>query len=100
MATVRAQSLEAQRTVENNEELSEKGLISEFELANSRDRAEELVLRLEIERQRLDVMSEAEESRLAAQRAQVERLRSIAEFRQALVESGRKPAPPPSWAKA
>ncbi len=87
VATVRAESLEAQRTVRNNEELAEKGLISEAELEVSRERAEELRLRLEIERRRLEVMTEAEVSQLAAQRAQVERLRSIAEFRQRLVES-------------
>jgi multidrug efflux pump subunit AcrA (membrane-fusion protein) len=87
VATVRAQSQEAQRSVQNNEELAERGLISDFELENSRDRAEELLLRLDVERQRLAVMTEAEVSQLAAQRAQVERLRSIAEFRQGLVES-------------
>ncbi len=87
VATVYSQHREAQRTVVNNEELSEKGLISEFELKNSRDRAEELALRLDLERRRLDVMKEAEDSQISAQRAQVERLRSIAEFRQNLVES-------------
>ncbi len=87
VATVRAQHLEAQRTVTNNEELAEKGLGSEFELENSRDRAEEYETRLDIERRRLGVMTEAVESQLSAQRAQVERLRSIAEFKQNLVES-------------
>lgn len=87
VATVRAASLEAERTVRNNEELAEKGLISDSELEISRERAEELRLRLEIERRRLEVLAEAETSQLPAQRAQVERLRSIAEFRQKLVES-------------
>jgi len=87
VATVYAQHQEAQRTVVNNEELFEKGLTSEFALENSRDRAEELAIRVDIERRRLDVMKEAVESQIAAQVAQVEGLRSIAEFRRGLVAS-------------
>lgn len=87
VATVRSQHLEATRNVRRDEELASKGLISELELSNSRDRAEALATRLEIERQRLAVMAEAVESRLAAQRAQVQRLRSIAEFKGNLVSS-------------
>ncbi|UCC71615.1 MAG: HlyD family efflux transporter periplasmic adaptor subunit [Gemmatimonadota bacterium] len=87
VATVRSGHLEAMRNVRRDEDLAEKGLLSEIDLQNSRDKAEELEQRLEIERQRLTVMTEAVESQLAAQRAQVERLRSIAEFKQNLVES-------------
>jgi len=87
VATVQAQYLEAQRTVRNNEELAEKGLISEIDLQNSRDRAEELETRLEIEQRRLEVMRDAVESQLGAQQAQVERLRSIAVFKENLVSS-------------
>ncbi len=87
VATVRARYLEAQRTVTNNEELAEKGLTSEIALQNSRDRAEEFETRLDIERRRLGVMTEAVGSQLSAQRAQVRRLQSIAEFKQNLVES-------------
>lgn len=87
VATVRAQFQEAERNVSRDEELAERGLISEIDLQNSRDRAEELEKRLEIERQRLAVMTNAQETQLAAQRAQVERLRSIAVFKENLVES-------------
>lgn len=87
VATVQAQYLEAQRTIRNNEELAEKGLISQIELQNSRDRAVELETRLEIEQRRLEVMTDAVESQLGAQRAQVERLRSIAVFKENLVHS-------------
>jgi multidrug efflux pump subunit AcrA (membrane-fusion protein) len=87
VATVRAQYLQAQRTIRNNEELAEKGLISQIELQNSRDRAVELQTRLEIEQRRLGVITDAEESQLAAQQAQVDRLRSIAEFKENLVAS-------------
>ncbi|UCC50005.1 MAG: HlyD family efflux transporter periplasmic adaptor subunit [Gemmatimonadota bacterium] len=87
VATVRAQYLEAERTIRNNEELAEKGLISQIELQNSRDRAVELQTRLDIEQRRLGVITDAEESQLAAQQAQVDRLRSIAEFKENLVAS-------------
>lgn len=87
VATVRSQHLEAMRNVRRDEELASKGLISGLELSSSRDRAEELATRLQIERQRLTVMTEAVEAQLAAQRAQVERLRSIAEFKENLVSS-------------
>jgi multidrug resistance efflux pump len=87
VATVNAQYQEARRNVRRDEELAEKGLLSEIDLQNSRDKAQEFETRLGIEQQRLDVMTQAEESQLAAQRAQVVRLRSIAEFKQNLVES-------------
>jgi HlyD family secretion protein len=87
VATVQAQHLEARRNVTRDKELAERGLLSEIDLQNSRDRAEELEKRLEIERQRLAVMTDAVETQLSAQRAQVERLRSIAVFQENLVAS-------------
>jgi multidrug efflux pump subunit AcrA (membrane-fusion protein) len=87
VATVLSEYRAAVRTIQNNEELAEKGLIADIELQNSRDRAEELETRLDIERQRLDVMNQAVESQLEAQLAQVNRLRSIADFKLNLVES-------------
>ncbi|HSG82768.1 MAG TPA: HlyD family efflux transporter periplasmic adaptor subunit [Gemmatimonadota bacterium] len=87
VATVQAQYSEAQRNIQRDEELANRGLISANELQNSRDRAVELETRLEIEKRRLAVMTDAEQSQLSAQQAQVNRLRSIAEFRQNLVSS-------------
>lgn len=89
VATVRSQHLEALRTVKNSEELAQKGLISDFELNNSRDRAEELSIRLELEQRRLEVMKGAESEQLAVQRAQVRRLREIADFQERRVTSMR-----------
>lgn len=87
VATVRSQYKEAQRNLGRDEDLAEQGLISDIALQNSRDRAKELETRVEIEEQRLEVMTDAVESQLEAQRAQVGRLRSIAIFKQNLVES-------------
>jgi multidrug efflux pump subunit AcrA (membrane-fusion protein) len=87
VATVQSQHREAKRNLKRDEDLAEQGLISDIALQNSRDRAEELETRVKIEEQRLEVMTDAVESQLEAQRAQVRRLRSIAVFKQNLVES-------------
>jgi HlyD family secretion protein len=87
VATVRAQYQEAMRNVARDEELATRGLISDLDLQSSRDKAEELEKRVEIEEQRLGVMTNAVETQLGAQRAQVERLRSIAVFKENLVGS-------------
>ncbi|UCF67857.1 MAG: HlyD family efflux transporter periplasmic adaptor subunit, partial [Acidobacteriota bacterium] len=87
VATVNAQYLEAMRNVSRDEELAERGLLSDIELQSSRDRADEYEKRLEVERQRLAVMTDAVETQLSAQRAQVERLRAIAVYKENLVES-------------
>lgn len=87
VATVRSQYREATRNLARDEDLAKQGLISDIALQNSRDRAAELETRVQIEEQRLEVMTDAVESQLEAQRAQVARLRSIAVFKQNLVES-------------
>jgi multidrug resistance efflux pump len=89
VVTVRSQYREAMRTVKNNEELFEKGLISEIEVQSARDRAEEFEERLELEGQRLEVIEGSIESQLAIQAAQVERLRSIEAFQRRRVASMR-----------
>jgi multidrug resistance efflux pump len=87
VATVRSQYLEAERNLRRDDDLAERGLISDIALQNSRDKAQELEERLQIEQQRLAVMTDAVESQVEAQQAQVRRLLSIAEFKQNLVES-------------
>ncbi len=89
VVTVRSQYREAMRTVRNNEELFEKGLISEIELQGARDRAEEFEERLELEGQRLEVIEGSIGSQLGIQAAQVERLRSIEAFQRRRVASMR-----------
>ena len=82
-----SQHREAMRTVRNNEDLAEKGLISEIELENARDRAEEFESRLKLERERLKVIENSIEGQLQIQREQVARLKSIAQFQRGRVES-------------
>jgi HlyD family secretion protein len=87
VATVRSQYREATRNLARDEDLAKQGLISDIALQNSRDRAAELETRVKIEEQRLEVMTDAVESQIEAQRTQVAGLRSIAVFKQNLVES-------------
>lgn len=87
VAQVEADFLNAQRTAQNNEALEADGLISEPELISSRERAEALATRLDVERQRLGVIEQAMEEQIQAQRQQVERLRAIAEFQSERVGS-------------
>jgi len=89
VATVRSQYLEAQRQFEINRSLYERNqdLVAEAELARTRESAEELETRLDLEQRRLRVLSESIEEQLEAQRTQVERLRAIVQFNEERVES-------------
>jgi multidrug resistance efflux pump len=87
VAQTRSEYREAQRQVEANEALASQQLIAPMELQRSRDTAEELAERLEIERQRLESLRGSREPQVAAQRSQVSRLREIVAFQRGLVES-------------
>jgi HlyD family secretion protein len=63
-------------------DMAQKGVIPELETAESADRARQLAARLEFERKRLKVLARGDSAQLAAQRAEVERLRALAAFRQ------------------
>jgi multidrug resistance efflux pump len=87
VAQTRSEYREAQRQVEANEALASQQLIAPMDLQRSRDTAEELAERLEIERQRLESLRGSREPQVAAQRSQVSRLREIVAFQRGLVES-------------
>lgn len=87
VAQTRSQYREAQRQVEANEALASQQLIAPMELQRSRDTADELAERLEIERQRLESLRRSQEPQVSAQRSQVSRLREIVAFQRGLVES-------------
>ncbi len=82
IAQVRTQRREAGRNVEDLEELAKKGegFVSDTELQNARDRAEEFEIRLGLEIRRLEIMSESEEPQLRVQQDQIERLSGIVAF--------------------
>src|SRR5690606_17180913 len=87
VASVRAQYNEAKRQVEASQELAERGLIAEMELSRTKDTAEELAKRLEVELRRLEILSQQVEAQLAVQQAQVERNRAIVAFQRDQIAS-------------
>ncbi len=86
VASLNSQLGDARRRATADEELSRRGFLSALEMAQSRDRASELGGRLRFEKQRLGVQSKGTRAQIAAQRAQLERLRSIADYRRSEVD--------------
>jgi len=80
LATVRAQYLEAKRNADAARELIKIQALSRAEAATAIERAEELETRLQIERDRLTLMTESVAPQLEVQEGQVGRLRSIVAF--------------------
>ncbi len=80
VATVRTQYEDAKRIAEVTNALDEKGLSSASEAGRARDNLKELAARVEIEEKRLAILNNTIESQISLQRAQVARLRDIAQF--------------------
>ncbi len=80
VATIRAQYNQAVRQAEANQELAKKELISGFELQQSLESVDELETRLDVETQRLDLMTRNIQEQLSVQEEQIQRLESIVEF--------------------
>ena len=82
VAQARTTYNEARRNAVMAETLAVRGLSSEFELSRARDQAEETATRLQIEEQRLKLITESTEPQLRVQQEQVTRLRAINAHRQ------------------
>ena len=82
VAQTRALYLDAKRIWDNNKTLydTNRELVALAEYERSREAAEELESRYNLEQRRLEVLEGSMEEQLAAQRTQVERLRAIAQF--------------------
>ncbi|HEX6040340.1 efflux RND transporter periplasmic adaptor subunit [Longimicrobium sp.] len=80
LATLRSEEREARRRAEADREMMERGLIARLEAERSADRAREMAQRVASEEEQVRVLDRSVASRLAVQRAQVERLRSITAF--------------------
>ena len=87
LATMRTAYAKAQRDVSEADSLAALHLLSDFEVASRRDIAKEDSTRLDIEEQRLVLMTETVDSQLAVQQSQVDRLHAIADFQQNVVRS-------------
>ena len=80
-ATLESDLADATRRAGADEELRRRGFLSELEQGQTLGRANELRGRLAFEQKRLGVLARGRHAQLAAQRAQIERLRSIADFK-------------------
>lgn len=89
VASVRREHQAARREAEAARELAARNLMSASEVANARERAEELAARMEIETQRLRIMTDAVEPQLQVQGEQVERLQRIVTFQRDRLRSMR-----------
>ncbi len=86
-ARVEADYQQARLRADRNEMLAKEGLLADIDLLVTRSNADLLENRRQIERERLDIQSESVEAQLAVQKAEVERLRALAELRRSEVES-------------
>lgn len=80
-AEVNADYIRASLQAEANRELSEKGLISEIQLRSAEAVADALETRREIEGQRLEMTSHANDALLEAKRAEVDQQRGLYQLR-------------------
>lgn len=82
VAQTRTLFLEAQRVFDQNRRLYERNpdLVAQAELDRSREQAEELEMRLQIEKDRLRVIEGSTQEQIDAQETQVHRLRAIVQF--------------------
>jgi len=87
LATLEAQAADAQRRAKADKKLADDGVISEVEARMQLERADELTNRLDLERKRLGVVSGSGQEQVAAQRAQIERLKAVVAFRRKQVDS-------------
>jgi len=85
MATLRTDAQDARRKADAIRDL--KGVVSDIEMKQQVDKAEELSNRTAIEEQRLTVMQGSLRDQVRAQEAQIERLKAVVAFRQKQVES-------------
>ncbi len=89
VASTQTQYLEAKRNAEAAEELVRRNLMAASEALTDKERAEELATRLEIERKRLQIQSDAIGAQLEVQESQVERLEDIVQFHRERIASMR-----------
>ena len=86
-ATVQSDYLQAKLQAETDEKLAKLGLGSELKVDISKAKAEALVTRNEIEKNRVEVSQKSVEAQLAAQKARVEQLRALYQLKKTQLES-------------
>ena len=81
IASLEADVAMAKRRSEVDSQMGDQGVIPQIETAESADRAKQLGGRLAFEKKRLGALRRGNSAQIGAQKAQVERLRALAEFR-------------------
>ena len=87
VSQLEAQAADAARRAEADKKLMQDGVISGVEARQQLENAQSLKQRLEIERVRLGVVSGSGKEQVAAQEAQIERLKAVVAFRRKQVDS-------------
>jgi len=86
-ATVEANQKQAQLQADADQALSGEGLVSDINLKISQSRASEMTTRLEIDKKRLEINSEAIAAQLAVQEARLEQLRALSALKRRQVDA-------------
>lgn len=87
IATLGADSANAGRQAQATVALLDRSYVPTLEAQQTKEKAGELSLRLDLERKRLVVLQASTRDQLAAQQGQIERLKAVARFRRTQVES-------------
>ena len=87
LATLEAQAADAERRAKADQGLAKDGVISDVEAQQAQEHAVELRDRLKYEKARLSVVSGSGKEQVAAQQAQIERLKAVVAFRRKQVDS-------------
>ncbi|MDQ6888589.1 MAG: efflux RND transporter periplasmic adaptor subunit [Gemmatimonadota bacterium] len=87
VSLLRTEYQEAQRTLSSAETLAQRGLASAGELQRAREKALDLQTRIDLERQRLEMVTQQNAKQLALQQNQVERMKAIAKFQENRIAS-------------
>ena len=86
-AGVKADFIEAQLRAEADETLAKEGLVADFTLKISKAKAEELALRYEIEKKRVEINKESVIAQMDVQRAKVDQLRALYQLKHNQLEA-------------
>jgi HlyD family secretion protein len=87
LASLEAEAAHAGRQAQATVALLDRAFVPTLEAQQTREKAGELSVRLELERKRLTVLQASTRDQLAAQQGQIERLKAVARFRRTQVES-------------
>jgi HlyD family secretion protein len=89
VAQVRTQYLEAKRTYDTNQKLFDENpnLVARATLDSSKEQADELTQRLQLEQDRLRVMENTQKEQIDAQNQQIERLQEMVQFNKDRLQS-------------